>query len=110
MPVASGQGCPALQVSSISRAAMPESLILGPSAHQIGPSPSQTAAGVHVKVSPVWTTGVALAAPSETAQPMMVAETAANTTGRTDPPIIDGETIDAVQKLLKARNTKVGQQ
>ena len=34
---------------------MPDSLILGPSAHQIGPSPSQTLIGVQVNVSPLGT-------------------------------------------------------
>ena len=41
---------------SSSRAAMPERRTRGPSAHQMGPSPSQTAMGVQVKVSPDWTT------------------------------------------------------
>jgi hypothetical protein len=51
-PLALGQGWFGLQLPSISRAAMPESLILGPSAHQMGPSPSQTCVGVHVKDRP----------------------------------------------------------
>ena len=37
---------------------MPASLILGPSAHQTGPSPSHTCVGVHVKV---WPEGMTLA-------------------------------------------------
>jgi hypothetical protein len=35
---------------------MPANLIFGPSAHQIGPSPSKTAVGVQVKGVPVATT------------------------------------------------------
>lgn len=58
MADAAGQGWPGLHVPSISRAAMPESRIFGPSAHQIGPSPSQTAVGVQVKVCPSAITGV----------------------------------------------------
>tara|TARA_Y100000815_G_C13348448_1_gene503111 strand:+ start:5301 stop:5924 length:624 start_codon:yes stop_codon:yes gene_type:complete len=49
---AAGQGCPDEQDPSISRAAMPARRIRGPSAHQIGPSPSQTAVGVHSKTVP----------------------------------------------------------
>ena len=45
-PLADGQGWPTLQVSSISRAAMPARRMHGPSAHQIGPSPSHTRVGV----------------------------------------------------------------
>lgn len=41
-----GHGCPAEQLPSISRAAMPERRNLGPSAHHTGPSPSQTWVGV----------------------------------------------------------------
>jgi hypothetical protein len=48
----SGQGCPSEQLPSVSRAAIPEIRSLGPSAHHIGPSPSQTWVGVHSKVSP----------------------------------------------------------
>lgn len=55
-PLACGQGCPDLHVPSISRAAIPASRIRGPSAHQIGPSPSQTCVGVQVKVVPAATT------------------------------------------------------
>ncbi len=36
---------------------MPESRTLGPSAHQMGPSPSQTWVGVHSKVCPRGMTG-----------------------------------------------------
>lgn len=54
-PVAGGQGWFGLQVSSTSRAAMPASRTRGPSAHQIGPSPSQTLVGVHVKLVPAET-------------------------------------------------------
>jgi hypothetical protein len=43
-------------VLSISRAATAAILIFGPSAHQIGPSPSQTATGVQVNVAPEATT------------------------------------------------------
>lgn len=43
---AAGQGWLSRQLPSISRAAMPERRIRGPSAHQIGPSPSQTRVGV----------------------------------------------------------------
>ena len=46
---ASGQGWPTLHDPSISLAAMPESRTCGPSAHQTGPSPSQTRMGVHGK-------------------------------------------------------------
>lgn len=52
----SGQGWFALHVPSISRAAMPERRMRGPSAHQTGPSPSQTWVGVQVKVWPAGTT------------------------------------------------------
>lgn len=52
LPEALGQGCPSLQVPSISRAAIPASLTLGPSAHQMGPSPSQTRVGVQAKACP----------------------------------------------------------
>src|SRR3546814_17699983 len=55
-PLAAGHGWFGLQVSSISRAATPESLIFGPSLHQIGPSPSQTLAGVQLKISTLGTT------------------------------------------------------
>jgi len=55
LPLALGQGWPTLHVSSISRAAIPASRIFGPSAHQIGPSPSQTAVGVQVNDDPVVT-------------------------------------------------------
>lgn len=41
-----------LQVSSTSRAAIPASRTLGPSAHQIGPSPSHTRIGVQLKTIP----------------------------------------------------------
>ena len=47
MGSASGQGWPALHVPLISRAATPDNRTCGPSAHQIGPSPSQTRIGVH---------------------------------------------------------------
>lgn len=53
--LALGQGWRALQDPSISRAAIPASRILGPSSHQIGPSPSHTATGVQAKVSPAGT-------------------------------------------------------
>jgi hypothetical protein len=56
VPLASGQGCPGLQVPSSSRAAMPDNLMRGPSAHQTGPSPSQTCVGVQLNVSPAGTT------------------------------------------------------
>ena len=42
-----GQGCPTLHVPSNSLAAMPDNRMRGPSAHQIGPSPSHTRVGVH---------------------------------------------------------------
>ncbi len=51
-PDAEGQGCPGLQAPSISRAAIPDKRMRGPSAHHIGPSPSQTAVGVQVKDVP----------------------------------------------------------
>lgn len=40
------QGCPGLHEPSISFAATPDKRMRGPSAHQIGPSPSQTRVGV----------------------------------------------------------------
>lgn len=52
-PDALGHGWPGLHVPSISRAAMPARRIFGPSAHQIGPSPSQTRVGVQVNDAPV---------------------------------------------------------
>lgn len=55
MGLAEGQGWPDLQLPSISRAAMPANLTFGPSAHQMGPSPSQTAVGVHENVVPAVT-------------------------------------------------------
>lgn len=54
--LASGHGCPRLQLPSSSRAAIPARRTRGPSAHQIGPSPSQTAVGVQWKASPAGTT------------------------------------------------------
>jgi hypothetical protein len=57
---AEGQGWPSLHEPSISLAAMPARRILGPSAHQIGPSPSQTAVGVHVNEAPAATTRAAI--------------------------------------------------
>lgn len=54
-PVAFGQGCPGLHVSPISRAAIPSRRMRGPSAHQIGPSPSHTRVGVQVNVVPAAT-------------------------------------------------------
>ena len=57
IPLAEGQGCPGEQLLSSSLAAMPESLIRGPSWHQTGPSPSQTCVGVHVNVWPAGITG-----------------------------------------------------
>lgn len=59
IPLAVGHGWLGLQVSSISRAAIPASRSFGPSAHQIGPSPSHTAVGVHVNVMPAATTSAA---------------------------------------------------
>lgn len=47
-----GQGWFGLHVPSISRAATPAILTRGPSAHQIGPSPSHTATGVQVNEAP----------------------------------------------------------
>ena len=49
---AAGHGWPLRQEPSISLAAMPDRRTRGPSAHQIGPSPSQTAVGVQVKSVP----------------------------------------------------------
>jgi hypothetical protein len=54
-PDAPGQGWLGLQTPSISRAAMPARRIRGPSAHQMGPSPSQTCVGVHVNRTPAAT-------------------------------------------------------
>lgn len=53
--LAATQGCPGKHEPSISLAAMPESLIRGPSAHNIGPSPSHTAVGVQSKAAPAGT-------------------------------------------------------
>ena len=50
-----GQGWLVRQVSSISRAAIPAMRTCGPSAHQTGPSPSQTWVGVQVNVCPAAT-------------------------------------------------------
>jgi len=49
---AEGHGCPGEQDPSSSRAAIPASLRRGPSSHHTGPSPSQTAVGVHAKACP----------------------------------------------------------
>ena len=56
-----GQGIaiPHGKVPSISRAAIPAMRKRGPSAHQTGPSPSQTWVGVQVKVCPAATTDAA---------------------------------------------------
>lgn len=54
-PAAAGQGCPRLHSPPISRAAMPARRIFGPSAHQMGPSPSQTRVGVQEKLAPAAT-------------------------------------------------------
>jgi hypothetical protein len=51
-----GQGWFDRHEPSISRAATPATRTFGPSAHQTGPSPSQTAVGVHLNVSPAGTT------------------------------------------------------
>lgn len=56
---ASTHGWPALQVPSISLAATPDRRTRGPSAHQIGPSPSQTRTGVHWNICPAGTTATA---------------------------------------------------
>ena len=58
--VAAGHGWFERQVPSISRAAIPPKRRCGPSAHQIGPSPSQTWVGVQVKVLPAETTAAAV--------------------------------------------------
>jgi hypothetical protein len=50
-----GQGWLGRQVPSISRAATPAMRTFGPSAHQTGPSPSQTAVGVQANVLPAGT-------------------------------------------------------
>lgn len=52
---ARGQGWFSRHVPSISRAAIPARRMRGPSAHQIGPSPSQTRIGVQAKDSPAGT-------------------------------------------------------
>jgi len=51
-----GQGWLVRHVPSISRAATPATRTFGPSAHQIGPSPSQTATGVQANARPAATT------------------------------------------------------
>lgn len=65
----SGQGWPGEQVPSSSRAAMPDNRSLGPSAHQTGPSPSQTWVGVQAKVSPV---GIAAACSAKSNGPIII--------------------------------------
>lgn len=55
-PPTEGQGWFRLHVPSISRAATPAMRIFGPSAHQIGPSPSHTAVGVQLNAEPAATT------------------------------------------------------
>lgn len=62
--LASGHGWLALQLPSISRAAIPVSRTWGPSAHQIGPSPSHTRVGVQLND---WPEGTIAAAASKTA-------------------------------------------
>jgi hypothetical protein len=59
IPPTVGHGWCGLHVPSISRAATPAIRTFGPSAHHIGPSPSQTAMGVHVKVRPLATMFIA---------------------------------------------------
>ena len=68
---AAGQGWPERQVPSVSRAAIPWSRNRGPSAHQTGPSPSQTRVGVHVKSVPLGAvkTEAAIAIASNSAEP-----------------------------------------
>jgi hypothetical protein len=61
MALTEGQGWLGLHEPSISRAAIPAIRTFGPSAHQIGPSPSQTAVGVHLNV---WPSGTILPAAS----------------------------------------------
>jgi hypothetical protein len=61
VPLTAGHGCPGRQLPSISRAATPAIRTFGPSAHQIGPSPSHTSVGVHRNVAPARTTGAAAA-------------------------------------------------
>ena len=61
--LALGHGWPGEQVPSISLAAIPAKRSRGPSSHQIGPSPSQTWEGVHLKVSPREMTGTSAFAP-----------------------------------------------
>lgn len=63
--LALGHGCPGEQVPSISRAAMPDNLNLGPSWHQIGPSPSHTCVGVQAKVWPFGMIGTSASAGDE---------------------------------------------
>ena len=62
-PLTLGQGWLERQEPSSSRAATPAIQIFGPSEHQIGPSPSQTAVGVHLKVWPAGMMGVLAEAP-----------------------------------------------
>ena len=64
-----GQGWLFRQVPSVSRAAMPPTRTRGPSAHHMGPSPSQTATGVQVKGWPVGTIAAARIASTITHQP-----------------------------------------
>ena len=61
--LALGHGWPGEQVPSSSLAAIPAKRSRGPSSHQIGPSPSQTWEGVHLKVSPREMTGTSAFAP-----------------------------------------------
>jgi hypothetical protein len=59
-----GQGWPILHDPSNSLDATPDSRTCGPSAHQIGPSPSQTRTGVHSNHCPAGTTAAARSKPN----------------------------------------------
>ena len=98
-PVARGQGCLGLQVSSISRAAIPASRTRGPSAHQIGPSPSHTRIGVQVKLVPREIVDVRAALVGAPAPSPAYAKTARAVTPQLRP------SLDAIALIASARNT-----
>ena len=99
VPLGLGHGCPGLQLPSISRAATPAMRILGPSAHHTGPSPSQTAVGVHTNVFP-WGTTWASACQLAGSSPVTTIPMATLVRNRTRPvlPICTSERGDAASQ------------
>src|SRR3546814_1525227 len=73
---ASGHGWFDRHVPSLSRAAMPARRMRGPSAHQTGPSPSQTRVGVHKNVWPAGTTGTSARSEEHTSELQSLMRTA----------------------------------